>query len=133
MAEFPDLLCEKIVFRGAIYKDWIKKAGKIQWQAFKLSLKDKDGGVSLSLVPDKFEGLDNPVEGVISVHVGHVRDVSNEIYTLDVIQDKPIHAFIKGLLCPDKFEGEEKAQIYDDMKFICMEIAEKAAREFKTS
>jgi len=133
MAEFSALPCEKIVFRGAIYPDWIKKNGKIQWQAFKLSVKDEDDGVSLSLVPGKFEGLNNPVEGVISVHVGQVRDVSNETYTLDVIQDKPIHAFIKGLLCPDKFEGEEKAKIYDDMKFICMEIAERAAREYKTS
>ncbi len=82
-------------------------------------------------MPDKFESLDNPVEGVISVHVGRVRDVSNETYTLNVIQDKPIHAFIRGLLYPDKFEGEEKTKIYDDMKSLCMEIAEKAAREYK--
>lgn len=128
MNDFAALLCGTIVFRGAIYKNWIKN-GKVRWQAFKRR-EDNYDGVSLSMIPDKFEGLDNPVEGVISVHVGYVRDISNEEYVLDIKQDKKLHANITGLLCADLYEGEEKIKIYEDMKSVCGEIAENAAREY---
>lgn len=128
MSEFPDLPCETIVFRGAIYKKWIKN-GKIHWHAFRRRKRDYDG-VSLSLISNKFEGLENPIEGVISVHVGHVRDVSRNEYNLNVEQDKKEHANITGLLCADLYEGEDKIKIYEDMKLICEDLTENTAREY---
>lgn len=128
MPEFDALACSEVVFRAALFKKWIRGDGKIQWQAFKRKLKDIDG-VSVSLIPE-FEGLNNPIEGIISVKVGRVRDASTEEYKIDIQQDTEKHANITGLLCPDNFEGAERQRIDDAMTAICIKIAERAARAY---
>jgi hypothetical protein len=125
---YDPLDCRTIVFRAAIYKKWIK-ATSIAWQAFVRKEGDVTG-VSLSMRPDYFEGLNNPIEGVISVHTGHLRDVSTEEHQLDVIQNGETHAEIRGLLCYHVLEGDERQSVEDAMKSVCMDIAEKAARKY---
>lgn len=125
MADFPELLREDIVFRGAIYKNWVKN-NKVHWHAFRLRVEDEDG-VSLSLLSNEFEGLNNPVEGVICLNVGRSRDCSRDEYNIDVIQDSPKHAVLTGLLCAELFEGDQKIKVYDDMKNLCIDISTQAA------
>jgi hypothetical protein len=126
---YDPLDCSAIVFRAAIYKKWIR-ADRIAWQAF--ARKEKDvTGVSLSMTPDNFEGLNNPIEGVISLHTGHVRDVSTATHVIDIIQDGDTHAEIRGLVYYQAIEGEERRVIEDAMKSICMDIADKAARQYQ--
>jgi hypothetical protein len=129
MPDYPELPCSQIVYRAILYKDWVTANGKIRWQAFKLFPKDTDG-VSTSLTPEACtDGLEKPIFGKLSIHVGRVRDCSTEQAALDVIQDGETHASIIGLPYPYSATNEEEQQQLNDMMiFLARRIAEKAAR-----
>lgn len=83
--------CNKIVYRAALFRDWIKGA-KIKKQAFYRLEKDQ-AGVSVSPTPeDCSRELTDPAHGIIALHVGWVRDLG-----LDIIPDSPTHATIVGI------------------------------------
>ncbi len=86
--------CNKIVYRAIISESWLK-AGKtvVKHQAFRRR-RDKDPtGITVNPTPlDCTEGLTDPIEGVLSLHVGKVRDIG-----LDIVPDRPTHANIMGV------------------------------------
>ena len=95
--------CEKIVYRAAIFEDWIRRnreRGKqISNKAF-FRFEGQDG-VSVSPTPENVtDGLDDPIHGIISIKVGWIR---NEGY--DVVPDSPTHANIVGL--PERTEAQK--------------------------
>jgi hypothetical protein len=96
--------CEMIVYRAAMFPDWIKRErppGKqIKAQAFYL-LEGWDG-VSVGPTPESCtEDLDDPTYGIISIKVGYIRNAG-----YDVVPDSPTHANIVGL--PDRNSEDSK-------------------------
>jgi hypothetical protein len=92
---FQPYPCEKIVYRAAMFSDWIKRErprGKqIKAQAFYL-LEGWDG-VSVAPTPENcIEDLEDPTYGIISIKVGYIRNAG-----YDVVPDSPTHANIVGL------------------------------------
>lgn len=83
-------LCEQIVYRAQLYKDWVSKSGKVRKQAFFRMNKDEHGISVSSTAASCGEGLDDPIHGKITLHVGRVRTLG-----LDVIPDTPAHANIQ--------------------------------------
>jgi hypothetical protein len=91
--------CQQIVFRAAIYPNWIKRDGTVRKQAFNRRQPPADrSGLSCSPTEDHCrDGLTLPTYGTITVHVGWIRDLK-----LDVIPDSMTHANIVGV--PDRDE-----------------------------
>jgi len=88
--------CEKIVYRAAIFSDWIRRnreRGKqISNKAFFRFAKD-DVGVTVAPTPEScIAGLERPTHGIIAIKVGWLRDAG-----FDVIPDREDHANIIGL------------------------------------
>lgn len=127
MANFPPLPCSRILYRAVLHESQIKK-GKLKWQVFKRLEKDKDG-VSLFLtVESASEGLKYPIAGMSSVHVGKVKDVSDNGNSLEVEQDEEFHAVILGIPYIWNKVGEERESLETQMTFLCRRIADTAAR-----
>lgn len=127
MANFPPLPCSQILFRAVLHESQIKR-GKLKWQVFKRLEKDTDG-VSLFLtVESASEGLKDPIAGMSSVHVGRVKDVSDNGNNLDIEQDDEFHAVIIGIPYIWDKVGTERNDLEDKMTFLCRQIAETAAR-----
>lgn len=88
--------CEKIVYRAALFPDWIlrhRERGKqISNKAFFRFAKD-DIGVTVTPTPESCTaGLDRPTHGIIAIKVGWLRDQG-----FDVVPDREDHANIIGL------------------------------------
>ena len=95
--------CEKIVYRAATLRDWIRsdrpRGDQIKAQAFFL-LEGHDG-VSVGPTPESCtEDLRDPTYGVISIKVGWIRNAG-----YDVVPDSPTHANIVGL--PERTEAQK--------------------------
>jgi hypothetical protein len=75
-----DLPCEAIVYRAALEESWFSGDGQtVDPIAFYRRRGGRDdAGVSIGVTPYAHRNfLNNPIAGVISVHVGHVRDVAD--------------------------------------------------------
>src|SRR5438105_4064607 len=80
--------CSKIVYRAALFRDWIK-GHKIKKQAFYRLEKDLTG-VSVNPTPeDCARELTDPIYGIITLYLGWVRNLG-----LEIIPDSPNHANI---------------------------------------
>lgn len=122
MPPFPVLECSTITFRTIFRKEWIRPDGSVKWQAFKPYLADKSGVSAFMTLADVREHSDNPFFGVMSVHVGKIRDCSNDVSTLDVVQDKAWHANIKGIPFPYLDDGTEDKSNAEKMRDFCAAI-----------
>lgn len=130
MDSFPLLNCSKIVYRTVFREQWIRKDGSFKWQMFKPYFNDKVG-ISAFIEPtDIDEHSEKPYFGVASVHVGKVRDCSNDETTLDVIQDKSWHANICGIPYPYLEDGSEDARIAEKMRDVCEALRDNASRPY---
>ncbi len=128
MATAP-LPCSTILFRAIVINGGTRADGRIKWQAFKRMLKDADG-VSLFVSPETASAVfDEPVKGLMSVHVGRVRDASDEAGSLDVVQDSKTHALITGIPYPYDCENDdERLEMEGRMTSLCNKLAKTAAR-----
>ena len=98
---FP-LGCSTIVLRALAVSGWIQNLH----EAFLLRASDRSTGlsVSYSCPPSECRSALKTSHGVISLHVGRVRELR-----LDVVPDEPTHANIKGL--PYKEDGLQEAAL----------------------
>ena len=127
MANFPPLPCSKILFRAVLHESQIKN-GKLKWQVFKRLEKDRDGVSLFTTIENASEGLKRPFAGMSSVHVGRIRDISDNDGNLDVEQDEEFHANILGIPYIWDKTGAERTISEDRMIFLCRQIAKSAAR-----
>lgn len=121
----PDHLpCETIVYRAAMDESWFSEdKSEVDAIAFHRRERRDPSGLSVGLHDRFYRGyLIRPIAGVISIHVGHVRNVGNEVNTaLDVVIDEAPHGNIIGLpfvKSPTRKEAERLASL----------LARKAAR-----
>ena len=128
MGDFPPLPSESIVFRAIIYDNLIKN-GSIRWQAFKPREKDTDGVSVAFTVQDAASQFSNPIFGMISVHVGRVREISYQDIILDIIQDEETHANITGIPYVWNVEGDGKIRLEDIMQYLCNQIVKLASEQ----
>jgi hypothetical protein len=130
MADFPPLECTKIVYRTVFRKEWIRKDGSFKWQMFKPYRNDQIG-VSVFIEPkDIEEHPETPCFGVASVHVGKVRDCSNNEFTLDVVQDKTWHGNITGIPFHYLENDLEDTEIAERMRDCCEALRDNASRPY---
>ncbi|HUS11295.1 MAG TPA: hypothetical protein VMZ30_12585 [Pyrinomonadaceae bacterium] len=92
----PDqpLACESIIYRAALEETWFSSdPPEVDAAAFYRRKGMDNDGISIGVSPYSYRSyLKNPIFGIISVHVGHVRDVNDpELLTaLDIdIDDAP--------------------------------------------
>jgi hypothetical protein len=94
----PPLPCDRIVYRVALEDTWFSPdRQEVDAAAFFRRLKWDENGISIGETEYAYRDyLRNDVYGVISVHVGHVRDVADPelVDPLDVIIDDPPHGNI---------------------------------------
>lgn len=127
---FPTLPCGTILFRAVLYHNHIKK-GKIKWQAFKRREADSDG-LSTGLTEAAALSELQDVAGVVTLHVGYIRDIVDGEVRLDVIQDEELHALIIGLpYLHDIADSNERNRQEDIEQRLCKQIRDKAARLLK--
>lgn len=111
------LPCETIVFRAAMNDTWFSEdKTEVDAIAFHRREKSDPTGLTIGLHNRFYEGrLSRPIAGVISIHVGHVRDVGDEIgVPLDVVVDDAPHGNILGLpfaKSPTRKEAERIASL----------------------
>jgi hypothetical protein len=75
MPDHP-LDCTTIVYRAALDQSWISSTGVDAAAFYRRKGVDSDG-ISIGVSPYSYRSyLKNPIFGIISVHVGHVRDVT---------------------------------------------------------
>jgi hypothetical protein len=106
---FPPLPCSTIVYRAMLRKQWIDKRNNYVTPAAFIRRPKADGrdskGLSVDLAHqctiDEVRGNFNSCFGIVTLHVGHIRDVE-----LDVIQDTPKHGNITGLPYQEDNEAE---------------------------
>jgi hypothetical protein len=97
-AEFEPLLCNVIVYRALIKRDWVSEdiIGQVRPNAFFLRQDKGEIGVSVNIAtvcsPQDCVRRFKKCGAVASLHIGSIRDIG-----LDVIQDKFNHANIIGL------------------------------------
>jgi hypothetical protein len=129
MAEFPPLDCSKIMFRAILHASQINRDGTLKWQVFKRLRKDHDG-VSVSFTEaGAVAGLKNPIAGMMTVHVGRVRNVVIAGVGLNVIQDAIDHAYIDGIPYPDESLSQDEQNTRNTLMMEqCMELAKSAGR-----
>jgi hypothetical protein len=96
MSTYPPLPCERITYRAILYPEWKDKNGLPKWVTFKCRRADRDG-VSLGLTEARCLRDLETNQGVVTVHVGHVRAVSTAMDHIDVVQDEAEHANITNL------------------------------------
>ncbi len=129
MSNFPALDCQQILFRAVLLKDWIRPDRSIKWQAFKRFRKDYDGVSLFFSRQGAVENLREPYFGLMSVHVGRIREINLQGIPLDVIRNEPEHAYIHEVPCPDHIDDEdEKLRRTEAMRYLCDRIAKEAAR-----
>lgn len=108
---YQELSCNVLVYRLAGKKRWVDyENGRLTIAAFlrRQPVSDTDRGDEdgLSVNPthtctlDEAKTMLGTVHGVATLHVGRIRDIG-----LDVIQDEPQHALLKGA----PYEGDEPA------------------------
>jgi len=88
--------CNKIVYRAALFPDWIKESkprgNQISKQAF-FRLEKDENGVTVTPTPETCtDGLTDETYGIISLKVGWIRNAG-----FDVVPDRENHANIVGL------------------------------------
>lgn len=128
--KYPELPCNTITYRAILRKEWVKKDGSIRWQAFKPMAKDSDGVSTFLTTEACVENLLEPYFGTMSVHIGRVRDSSDEGVTLNVIQDNIYHAPIIGLPYVYSIVRERKYnEAIELMKHLTGRIARMAAKK----
>ena len=126
MVNFPPPECSRILFRAVLQSGWIGGKGRIRWQAFQRWPKDTDG-VSLFYSSEAAEReLSDPISGMMTVHVGRVKDITDDEISLDVVRDSADHAVITGI--PFKRDCDGNAELYGQMIALCRRLAETAAR-----
>ncbi|MBD0263955.1 MAG: hypothetical protein ICV78_14865 [Tolypothrix sp. Co-bin9] len=91
------LPCNAIVYRVLLKKRWINEdTQRVDAGAYFLREKEKDTGLSVNIAascsPQQCTEKFDKCFGVASLHVGRIRELG-----LDVVADKPDHAYIKGL------------------------------------
>ena len=94
---FHPLSCPTIIYRAILRKNWIDKHNNRVTSApfFRRPSKDIDGlsvHIAGSCSLEEIYASFNQCFGVVSLHVGHIRDIG-----LDVSQDSISHANIIGL------------------------------------
>ncbi len=82
--------CNKIVYRAALFPDWIKN-GKVNKQAFFRFEKDAIGVTVVPAPENCTDELTEPIHGIIGIH-GRARDAG-----FDIVPDRENHANIIGL------------------------------------
>jgi len=118
------LACNTIVYRAAMDESWFSEnKSEVDAIAFhRRELRDPTG-LTIGL-NDRFyrDRLTRPIAGVISIHVGHVRDVGDELeVALDVVIDRAPHGNILGL-------PFAKSPTRKDAERIASLLARRAAR-----
>ncbi len=131
MGDFPPLPSESIVFRAIIYDGYLKKDGSIKWQAFKRRERDIDGVSVAFTIQDAISQFSDPIFGMTSVHVGKVREISYQEFTLDIIQDEDIHANITRIPYIWNAIGDEKIKLEEVMEYLCNQIVKLAAQKIE--
>ncbi len=94
------LPCETIVYRAAMDESWFSEdKTEVDAIAFHRRERRDPTGLTIGLHDRFYRGnLTRPIAGIISIHVGHVRDVGNELEVgLDVVIDDTPHGNILGL------------------------------------
>ena len=111
------LPCETIVYRAAMDETWFSEdKTEVDAIAFHRRERRDPSGLTIGLHDRFYRGtLLRPIAGVISIHVGHVRDVGNELgVELDVVVDADPHGNIVGLpfaKSPTRKEAERIASL----------------------
>jgi hypothetical protein len=106
VAEFAPLPCNAIVYRALKKRKWINEdTGQILPDAFLLRKDEVGISVNIATVcsPQECASRFNRCNAVASLHVGRVRDLG-----LDIIQNKPNHAYITGLPQEDDLAEAER-------------------------
>jgi hypothetical protein len=123
----PPLACSKIVYRAAMDESWFSKdASEVDAAAFFKRGRHDSHGLSVGLTEYAYRRyLSGPVAGVISVHVGHVRDVRDAELkdALDVVIDDAPHGNITNI--PDKPKSGPRRKLAER---IASQLAKTAAR-----
>ena len=124
----PDgLPCSTIVYRAALDPTWFAGDDEIDAAAF--YRKRGEDGISIGATPEAARSfMENPIDGIISVHVGHVRDVEDPELTtpLDVAFDDHPHGLILNV--PPKEKKGPRRRLADRVAGL---IAKKAARPYE--
>lgn len=112
-----ELPCGTIVYRAAMDESWFSEdKTEVDAIAFHRRERRDPTGLTIGLHDRFYRGsLLRPIGGVISVHVGHVRDVGQELgVPLDVVIDRDPHGNILGLpfaKSPTRKEAERIASL----------------------
>jgi hypothetical protein len=113
----PGLPCNTIVYRAAMDESWFSADNaEVDAIAFHRRERRDPTGLSIGRHDRFYRGhLTRPIAGVISIHVGHVRDVGDELgIALDVAIDADPHGNILGLpfaKSPTRREAERVASL----------------------
>lgn len=121
------LPCETIVYRAALDPTWFASDGQVDAAAF--YRRRGEDGISIGVTPSDCRAfLADPIDGIISVHVGHVRDVRDpELVTrLDVIIDEHPHGIIANV--PPKERKGPRRRLADRVASL---LAKEAARPYE--
>lgn len=128
----PDnpLACESIVYRASLDESWISSnPPEVDPAAFYRRKDRDDDGISIGISPYSYRSyLKNPIYGIISVHVGHVRDVTDAelLSALDVDIDDPPHGIIINV--PFKERKGPRRRLADRIASL---LARQAARVYE--
>ena len=111
------LACSRIVYRAAMDESWFSTdKSEVDAIAFHRRERRDPSGLTIGLNDRFYRGkLLRPIAGIISIHVGHVRDVGVELaIPLDVVIDADPHGNIVGLpfaKSPTRREAERIASL----------------------
>jgi hypothetical protein len=100
------IACESIVYRAALEESWFSSdPQEVDPAAFYRRKGRDDDGISIGVDSYSYRSyLKNPIFGIISVHVGHVRAVNDPELpvALDVEIDDPPHGIIANVPFKEK-------------------------------
>lgn len=121
----PAFACSNIVYRAALDPTWFSTGGeRVDPAAF--YCRRGENGISIGLTPEACRGfMTEPIDGIISVHVGRVRDITDPelAIPLDVEIDDPPHGIIKNV--PPKERKGPRRRLADRIASL---LARQAAR-----
>ncbi len=121
------LPCETIVYRAALDPTWFAADNQIDAAAF--YCRRGENGISIGVTPEACRSfMSNPIDGIISVHVGHVRDVGDPELAapLDIVIDEHPHGVVVNV--PPKEKKGPRRRLADRIASL---LARQAARPYE--
>jgi hypothetical protein len=107
----PPYDCAQIVYRAIPRSDWLDESGDPTIDNYLRRERDVDGLSVSSSLADCKANFQRPIYGVMSLHVGKVRDLG-----LEIIPDEPSHAAIN--------DGERRLPFRNENEIEALNLAD---------